>query len=460
MERSIIEQADSYKASQFLQYPKGTVKVHSYVESRGGDFDETVFFGLQYYLKKFLSKPITQKDIDRAEKFWKAHGEPFNKAGWQYILDTHQGKLPLEIRALPEGTIIPTKNILISVENTDEKCFWLTSYVETLLLKVWYPITVASTSYKIKKTIKKYLKLTADDDSGLLFKLHDFGNRGVSSEESASIGGAAHLVNFLGTDNPDGIFFLEDYYGAMEMTGFSIPASEHSTITSWGRENEFKAYENMVDTFKSSPMFSCVSDSYNIWEALKMWKKLEGKLNANGTMLVVRPDSGDPILTSVKCVKELGELFGYTVNSKGFRVLKNVRVIYGDGISSPGVIEKILFDLKAAGYSADNMAFGMGGGLLQKVDRDTLRFAMKCSAIIVKDNFGLETIVQVYKDPIDDPGKTSKKGFLDIIKENGKFTTVERGVTPLPNSELQLVFRNGEIYNETTINEVRARAIC
>jgi nicotinamide phosphoribosyltransferase len=458
MERSIILQADSYKPSQFLQYPKNTVKVFSYIESRGGEYDETVVFGLQPKLRQ-LTKPITQKDIDRAEKFFAAHGEPFNKEGWQYILDTHQGKLPLIIRSVKEGTVVPTKNVLVTVENTDPKCFWLTSYIETFLLKVWYPITVASTSYKIKKIIKRYLELTADDTSGLPFKLHDFGYRGVSSEESAEIGGAAHLVNFMGTDTIAGILHLEDEYGAKDMTGFSIPASEHSTITSWGRENEFKAYQNMVKVFAKAPIFACVSDSYNIWKALDMWKELEPEIVANGQMLVVRPDSGDPILTSVKCVKELAARFGYTLNSKGYRVLKNVRVIYGDGISHPGVIEKILYDLKEAGYSADNMAFGMGGGLLQKCDRDTLKFAMKCSAIVVEE-FGSNKIVEVYKDPIDDPGKTSKKGFLDLIKVDGKYETVQRGLEPLENSELHVVFHNGELVNETNIYEIRERAVC
>ena len=456
MERNLILATDSYKTSHYRQYPKGTKTVFSYVESRGGLYDETVMFGLQYYIKEYLTKPVTQQDVDKAEKFLAAHGVPFNKKGWQYIVDKHQGKLPLMIRALEEGKVIKTKNILLSVENTDPECFWLTSYLETLLLKVWYPITVATASYKAKKVIKKFLEKTGDVN-GLPFKLHDFGYRGVSSEESAAIGGAAHLVNFMGTDTMAAPLFLSEYYNAEGMTGFSIPASEHSTITSWGRENEKEAYRNMLNAYKESPILACVSDSYNLWEAIKMWKELEGEM-AEGQIVVVRPDSGPVVETAVKTVVALAEQFGSVVNDKGFKVLNKVRVIYGDGISDVSVIESILENLTAEGFSADNIAFGMGGGLLQKCDRDTLKFAMKCSAIIVEED-GKERVVEVYKDPITDPGKTSKKGLLDLIKENGEYKTVERTNESLMKTELKIMFKDGKASNEISIEKIRENAV-
>lgn len=452
MERSIIVRTDSYKPSQWVQYPENTEYVCSYIESRGGEYEKQVFTGLQYLLKRYLMRRVTLRDVDIAEKFWAAHGEPFNRAGWEHIVKVHKGKLPLEIRAVKEGAVLAPKNILAYVINTDPKCFWLTSYIETLLLKVWYPMTVCTVSYNIKLLIKKYLEETGDV-AGLAFKLHDFGYRGVSSEESAEIGGAAHLVNFMGTDTVAGIFHLEDYYNASEMTGFSIAASEHSTITSWGRKNEKKAYENMIKQFAKAPIFACVSDSYNIYEAIKMWGELKEQIIANGQILVVRPDSGDPVAMSLECVELLDKEFGSVVNDKGYKVLNNVRVIYGDGISSPKVIAEILEGLKVAKYSADNIAFGMGGGLLQKVDRDTMKFAMKCSAIIQNGE-----VVEVYKDPITDPGKVSKKGFLDLVKQNGEYVTVTRGIDPLENSELELVFLNGELMRDQSINEIRALA--
>ncbi|KAJ8301275.1 hypothetical protein KUTeg_020262 [Tegillarca granosa] len=236
----------------------------------------------------------------------------------------HDGHLPLRIKAVPEGEVIPFKNVLLTVENTDPHCYWLTNYFETLLVQVWYPMTVATNSRYQKEIIAKYLDETADDLSGLPFKLHDFGFRGSSSVESAGIGGAAHLVNFQGTDTIAGISTAKQYYGC-EMAGFSIPAAEHSTITTWGQDGELEAFNNMLTKFPSGPM-ACVSDSYNIWNACeKVWgedlKDTIIKRGENGGVLVVRPDSGDPPEVVVKdlllTVFENGKLLkDYTFKEK------------------------------------------------------------------------------------------------------------------------------------------------
>ncbi|MCK5612196.1 nicotinate phosphoribosyltransferase [Candidatus Pacearchaeota archaeon] len=450
MKKSIVLRTDSYKFGHFKQYPANTTKVFSYIESRGGKYEKSVFFGLQYLIKEYLTKPVTMEEVEYARERTKAHGVPFNYDGWKYIVEELGGKLPLKIRAVREGTIMPVKNVMVTMENTDDKCYWLTSYVETLLLKVWYPITVATTSKKCKNIIQAFLAETADSSEGLPFKLHDFGYRGVSSEESAAIGGAAHLVNFMGTDTFNGIEFLTEHYGA-DMAGFSIQATEHSTVTSHGREGEFGFYEKFLDLTKGDDVAACVSDSYNIYEAIKMWGQLKDKIIENGTTLVVRPDSGDPISMSLECCQHLDREFGSIVNKKGFKLLNNVRVIYGDGIGSPEVIRKILLNLTKAGYSADNLAFGMGGGLLQKCDRDTMQFAMKCSAIIADGKF-----IPVYKEPITDPGKNSKKGFLDLIVENGEYKTIEKETSePLDNSELITYYENGELLVNQTLEEIR-----
>ena len=242
---NIILNSDSYKYSQFNQYPANTTGIYSYIESRGGKYDETVFFGLQAFIKEYLTAPITQDMIDEAELIITAHGEPFNRAGWEYILNEHNGYLPVRIRAVPEGTIVPVKNVLATIENTDPACYWLTSFLETALLRaIWYPTTVATNSREIKKLILDALEKTGDPTT-IDFKLHDFGARGVSSLESAGIGGAAHLVNFMGTDTVEALLFARRYYNA-DMAGFSIPAMEHSTVTSWGRENEVASYRNMI----------------------------------------------------------------------------------------------------------------------------------------------------------------------------------------------------------------------
>lgn len=462
---NLILDTDSYKASHWLQYPPKTTKVFSYIESRGGRHDHTVMFGLQYYLKRYLRNPVTIEDVNEAEAFFKAHGEPFNKAGWLHIVNKHDGLLPIRIRAVPEGTVVPTSNALVTVENTCPECFWVTSWVETMLLRIWYPITVATESRFIKSIIKAYLELTADDPAGELpFKLHDFGSRGVSSQESAGIGGAAHLVNFMGSDTVVGVMTANRYYKA-DMAGFSIPAAEHSTITSWGRENEVEAYRNMLRQFgKPGALLAVVSDSYDIYNACEnLWGgELKKEVIDSGAVVVVRPDSGHPATVVLKCLQLLDSKFGHTVNSKGYKVLNNVRVIQGDGINADSIAE-ILVTAMGDKYSASNIAFGMGGALLQQHNRDTQKFAMKCS-YMEADGKG----IRVFKQPVTDTVKKSKAGKLDLVKtcygtrlETVSIPTDNDGLavcSALSNSALETVFENGFILKEHTMDEVRQRA--
>ena len=458
--KNIILNTDSYKVSMFKQYPAGTTGVYSYIESRGGRYDQTVFFGLQAFIKEYLLEPITQSDIDIADEILTAHGEPFNRDGWEYILRKHNGYLPVVIRAVPEGTVVPVKNVLATIENTDPECFWLTTWLETALLRaIWYPTTVATQSHKIKQVILEALEKTGDPNL-IDFKLHDFGARGVSSQESASIGGAAHLVNFMGSDTIAGVLFAREYYSA-GIAGFSIPAAEHSTITSWGRDNEVKAYENMLTNFATpGAIVAVVSDSYDIYNATsKLWgEELRQKVIDSGATVVIRPDSGDPDIVCRKLVGILGEKFGYTTNAKGFKVLNNVRLIQGDGVNEH-TIRMILGSFQAYGWSADNIAFGMGGALLQQVDRDTQRFAMKCSSARINDVW-----VDVQKDPITDSGKKSKAGRIQLWESGGEYiSAVEqpKGWTDKGlgwSNSLVEVFRNGKLVNEISFDEVRENA--
>jgi nicotinamide phosphoribosyltransferase len=399
---SIILNTDSYKTSMFKQYPAGTTGVYSYIESRGGRYDSTVFFGLQAFIKEYLLEPITQEDIDLADSVLTAHGEPFNRNDWEYILTQHTGYLPVVIRAVPEGTVVPTKNVLATIENTDPKCFWLTTWLETALLRaIWYPTTVATQSKYIKTVILDYLERTGDP-STIDFKLHDFGARGVSSMESAGLGGAAHLVNFMGTDTLTAVLCARKYYKS-DIAGFSIPAMEHSTVTSWGRDGEVDAYRNMLNQYaKPGAIVAAVSDSYDVYNAAsKLWgEELRQQVIDSGATIVIRPDSGDPVEINRKLIEILGEKFGYTKNEKGFKVLNNVRLIQGDGVNEL-TIRSILGAFMAMGWSADNIAFGMGGALLQQIDRDTQKFAMKCSSACIDGKW-----VNVQKDPITDSSKT------------------------------------------------------
>ncbi|MBT2747063.1 MULTISPECIES: nicotinate phosphoribosyltransferase [unclassified Lysobacter] len=464
---NLLLNTDSYKASHWLQYPPGTDATFFYVESRGGVHDRTVFFGLQAILKEYLAKPITHADIDEARDLFAAHGEPFNEAGWRYIVDHHGGLMPIRIRAVPEGTVVPTHQALVTIESTDPNAYWVPSYLETLLLRLWYPVTVATISWHAKQTIRQFLERTSDDPEGQLpFKLHDFGARGVSSTESAAFGGAAHLVNFLGTDTVSGLLLARRYYHE-PMAGFSIPAAEHSTITSWGRDHEVGAYRNMLTQFgKPGAIVAVVSDSYDIFHAIREhWgKTLREEVIASGATLVVRPDSGDPVDVVHQCVTMLDEAFGHTVNSKGYKVLNHVRVIQGDGIN-PTSIRAILERITSYGYATDNLAFGMGGALLQRLDRDTQKFALKCSAARVNGEW-----IDVYKDPVTDKGKSSKRGRMTLLRhrEYGHFKTVpvppeaaslEEAVKPLGFDDAMVtVWEDGRIVNDWTFAQVRELA--
>ena len=462
MKTNLILNTDSYKFSHWVQMPAGTTGQFSYIESRGGAYDATVFFGLQMFLKEYLSKPVTLEDIAEAKEFTQAHGEPFNEAGWLRLIEKYNGILPIRIRAVAEGTLVPVRNVLVTLENTDPEFYWVTSYVETALLRaIWYPTTVATISKSIKKVIKGYLEETGDP-SGLAFKLHDFGARGVSSFESAGIGGASHLVNFMGSDTVTGVLFAKKYYNE-PMAGFSIPASEHSTITSWGRANEKAAYQNMLAQFgKPGALFACVSDSYDILAACDMWGSMKEDIIKSGAIVVVRPDSGHPETVVLEVVKKLNDSFGSTVNDKGYKVLNNVRVIQGDGINEQS-IRGILMNLKFAGFSADNVAFGMGGALLQQMNRDTQQFAMKCSAAKVNGEW-----IDVYKDPVGDAGKKSKKGRVTLIRDylgkGARFQTVlERDLPGYEQTSdwrevLRTVWENGSLINEISFAEVRANS--
>ncbi|HEV2992417.1 MAG TPA: nicotinate phosphoribosyltransferase [Candidatus Angelobacter sp.] len=454
--RNLVLQTDSYKFTHWKQYPPGTEFVYSYLESRGGMFEETLFFGLQYYLLEYLcGEVVNEQDVREAQEFVNHHIGPgmFNLEGWMHIVNNHAGRLPVIIKAVPEGTRVDVHNVLTTIENTDPRCYWLPNYLETLLLKIWYPITVATLSNAIRKVFLNAMERSGDP-SLIDFKLHDFGYRGVSSEETAGIGAAAHLINFKGTDTVAGIRLLQQYYGSTQMEGFSIPAAEHSTITAWGPQNEAQAYSNMLTQFPEG-LVAVVSDSYNVYHACeKLWGEMlrQDVLNRNG-VLVVRPDSGNPKEVVLKVLEILGEKFGSQINSKGYRLLHpKVRVIQGDGVNY-WTIQDTLSAVNRAGWSADNLTFGMGGALLQQLNRDTQKFAFKCSSIVVN---GEEH--DVFKDPVDGHDKASKRGRLALHFIHGKWSTQRlMNNTTAADDQMKTVFRDGALVENQTVGEIRER---
>ncbi len=453
-----LEDVDSYKASHFRQWAPGIEYVSTYIEPRGGKWSKVVFFGLQYYIKKYLLDfQVNLENIIEAKEDYEAHGEPCNEQGFLDLLEL--GYYPIRIQAIPEGTIIPTGNVVIQMVNTDPRFFWLPSFLETMLLRVWYLNTVATKSWMCKQTIKKYLEMTSDvpNNGQLEFKLHDFGSRGASSYESASIGGCAHLVNFKGTDTMSALRIARKYYHE-PMAGFSVPAAEHGTITSWGLDHELDAFRHMIETFgKPGKTFAVVSDSYDIHRAIhEYWgKELKDLVINSGATLVVRLDSGDPIQMVREGISGLMNAFGYQTNSLGYDVLPPfIRVLQGDGVDLDP-IENILKNMMKNKLSTDNILFGMGGALLQNLNRDCLSYAMKASA--VKDESGWRDI---FKRPVTDPKKESKRGRLALAKNvNGQFVTVREGHSfPVGNNNyLTDIFFNGQLIQDWTLQEIRER---
>ncbi|CAF3176102.1 unnamed protein product [Rotaria socialis] len=460
MENNIILKTDSYKVSHHKQYPKDTNLVYAYLESRGGIYPEQVFFGLQYILKKhLLGKVVTREYLDQATEFWKEHFgyDIIDREMWEHIIEKHDGHLPIRIKAVPEGTVVPTGNILMSIENTDPKCSSLTTFLETILLQVWYPITIATNSREIKKILLGSLKRTGSPNL-IKTQMHDFGFRGVSSYETSAVGGCAHLTSFYGTDTISGCILAQKYYLAKKMPAFSIPASEHSTMVSWTREKESEAYENMLDMYPTG-VIACVSDSYDIYNACEhIWgEQLHDKILQRDGTLVIRSDSGDPIEVLLRIINILYAKFGGHTNEKGFKVLeKHVRLIQGDGVNMNS-IKNIVNLFEKNGFSTDNIVFGSGGALLQKFDRDTMKFAMKCSYVEMAGVGGFA----VAKDPITDKGKRNKPGRLKLVKQNdGSYRTLSslehHSEYEIAEDQLVTVFENGKLLCEYSFDSIRA----
>ena len=462
IENNICLLTDSYKVTHHYFYPKGTEKIYSYLESRvGAEFNKTIFYGLQYILKKYLEGQIvTQEKIDEADNLIANHIGPdiFNRDGWQYILDEHDGHLPIEIKAVAEGTPVDVGNALMTVENTDDKSYWLPNYLEPLLLQVWYPSTVATLSAEVRKLCNFYLEVTGSVKDNLDFMLHDFGYRGATSTESSMLSGSAHLLSFSGTDTIAALTIPENYYNDSNLYGFSVQATEHSVMTSLGPEGEISQILNVIDNAKDG-VLSLVIDSYNYRNFLEESRKSGTELNeailnfldGEDNKVVFRPDSGEPVSTTIDCLNLLSEGFGSHLTDKGYKVFDlNIGLLWGDGLNYQK-IRDILFAMKSAGWAAQNIIFGMGGGLHTAVNRDTQRNAFKCSAQL-RDGVWHD----IFKNPLDS-SKKSKTGRFKLIRENNSFRTVPIDIEG--EDYLQTVFKDGELLIDDTFADIKQRAL-
>lgn len=462
---------DVYKMGHMEQYVPGTNKVYSYLCARSNrSFPKAVFFGLQYYLQKYLSQPITPA---HAEEFLATRAAILGGNSPEVEVKIRAlgalGYLPIEIKAVEEGTILPVKNVLMTITNTHPDFYWIVGFVESLLLKLWYPITVATGCLTYREVVEGAFNETVDEDMYFLkdFAVHDFGYRGDASEEGAAISGAAHLLSFLGSDTVPTFAFAVKHYNAdtSQPIMLSVPASEHSVMCSFGRDGELDAYRNMLSLYPSG-IVSIVSDTYDIWNVLTHFAAiLKEDILARDGKVVFRPDSGNPELiicgdpeapegspANKGCVRLLDEMFGSTVNKKGYKVLNpKVGLIYGDGMYLDRY-KRTLARLKEMGYAATNLVIGVGG-ILRNHTRDTLGFAIKATYVQVG-----EEQRDIEKDPVTDPGKKSLKGLLSLHKDaDGNYFTKDQCTWEEEKQGLLTpVFRDGKLLRLSQFNAIRA----
>lgn len=470
---SILLQQDLYKYCHWNMYPKGTTKVYSYFcarNTRVPGIDKVVFFGMQYYLKKFFLDPITTKDKELFIKYVTAALGP-DAVSPKILKDIDQliewGYLPLEIKALPEGSKVNLQVAMFTVTNTHPDFFWLSNFVETLLCHLWGTCTTATTAYRLRKLSEKHSQITCDNNDHVDFQFCDFSCRGQSSSESSCLVGAGHLLSFSGTDVMCALPTLETYYGGY--TGFSVYASEHSTSCAYGESNEFEYFETLLDLYPKG-ILSLISDTYDYFRVMTDFlPKLRNKIMSRDGKTVFRPDGGDP--EKIICgdpeadpnsPEYLGSLellwgqFGGSYNSKGLRVLdSHVGLIYGDGIYYERA-ESIFNRMKEIGFASSNVVFGAGAFGYQYVSRDTFGFALKSSYVEVSGQ-GRE----IFKCPKTDLSKKSAKGLLAVYQDSrGHFYMLDKRSPEQEASQdnlLRTVFKDGVLYNEETFFEIRDR---
>jgi nicotinamide phosphoribosyltransferase len=463
---------DVYKMGHMEQYAPNCNKVYSYLIARSDkNFDKTVFFGLQYYLKEYFSVKLTP---DMGEEFLRYRkmilGHNSIEVENQIRDLCELGYFPLDIKAVEEGAVMPVRNVLMTITNTNPKFYWVVGFVESLILKLWYSTTVASCCFKYRTLVDKAFEETVTEDLMFLkdFTVHDFGYRGDASEEGAAISGAAHLISFCGSDTVTALPFVEHYYNA-DTNGLimaSVPASEHSVMCSFGRENEFDAFENMLKLYPNG-IVSIVSDTFDVYRVLTDFaERLKTKILERDGKVVFRPDSGNPeyIICGDPNAEEgsnewkgairlLDEMFGSTVNSKGYKVLNpKVGLIYGDGMYLERY-QRTIEKMKEMGYAACNLVIGVGG-ILRNHSRDTLGFAIKATYVEV----GGEKR-EIEKDPITDSKKKSHKGLLCLtLGDNMEYITLDRCTSfEEKRGLLKTVFIDGKIVSETTFSEIKNR---
>lgn len=471
---------DGYKVDHRRQYPEGTTLVYSNWtprKSRIENVDEVVFFGLQYFIKKYIiedfessffrqpKEEVVKKYARRINNYL---GE--NQVGSKHIEDLHDlGYIPMVFKALPEGASVPVRVPMFTMYNTKPEFFWLTNYFETLLSAViWLPCNSATIARQYRKVLDRFAKETSSVPEFVNWQAHDFSMRGMGGVEAAVTSAAGHLLSFTGTDTIPAIDFFEEYYNAnsdKELIGGSVAATEHSVMCMGTTEGEFETFERLITKVYPKGIVSIVSDTWDLWKVLTDYlPRLKNNIVSREGKVVVRPDSGDPI--HILCgnpygkteeerkgvIKLLWDVFGGTINDKGYKELvPQIGAIYGDSITIERAT-KICEKLKEKGFASTNVVLGIGSFTYQYNTRDTFGFAMKATYGEVNGEGRA-----IFKDPITDDGtKKSAKGLMKIELENGTYKLIDQvSWDEEKKGELKEVFRDGKLLIDYSLAGIR-----
>lgn len=471
---------DGYKVDHRRQYPEGTTLVYSNWtprKSRIENVDEVVFFGLQYFIKKYIiedfessffrqpKEEVVKKYARRINNYL---GE--NQVGTKHIEDLHDlGYIPMVFKALPEGASVPVRVPMFTMYNTKPEFFWLTNYFETLLSAViWLPCNSATIAKQYRKVLDRFAKETSSVPEFVNWQAHDFSMRGMGGVEAAVTSAAGHLLSFTGTDTIPAIDFFEEYYNAnsdKELIGGSVAATEHSVMCMGTTEGEFETFERLITKVYPKGIVSIVSDTWDLWKVLTDYlPRLKNNIVSREGKVVVRPDSGDPI--HILCgnpygkteeerkgvIELLWDVFGGTTNDKGYKELvPQIGAIYGDSITIERAT-KICEKLKEKGFASTNVVLGIGSFTYQYNTRDTFGFAMKATYGEVNGEGRA-----IFKDPITDDGtKKSAKGLMKIELENGTYKLIDQvSWDEEKKGELKEVFRDGKLLIDYSLAGIR-----
>lgn len=473
---------DGYKVDHRRQYPTGTTLVYSNWtprKSRIEDIEEVVFFGLQYFIKKYILEDFENHFFKQPkEKVIREYSRRINnylgenQVGTKHIEDLHDlGYIPMVFKALPEGSAVPVRVPMFTMYNTKPEFFWLTNYFETLLSAViWMPCTSATIAKQYRKVLDRFALETSSVPEFVDWQGHDFSMRGMAGIDAGLSSSAAHLLSFTGTDTIPAIDFLEQYYNAnsdTELIGGSVAATEHSVMCMGTTEGELETFRRLICEVYPKGILSIVSDTWDLWKVLTEYlPELKNEITNREGKVVIRPDSGDPVdilcgnpngknLNEQKGVIELlWDCFGGTTNDKGYKELvPQIGAIYGDSITIERATQ-ICERLKAKGFASTNVVLGIGSFTYQYNTRDTFGFAMKATYGEV-DSEGRA----IFKDPITDDGtKKSAKGLMKIELENGKYQLLDQVTWETEKTgELKEVFRDGKLLIDQRLKEIRSR---